>query len=62
MKEPKWSKSYVHVLAGTTIELHPEGGSDWWFVVDTKGGKENVLGSAMPLAQAKKKAVEAANA
>jgi hypothetical protein len=59
---PKWRRSYVHVLVGTNIELHPEGGSDWWFVVDTRGGKEKVLGGALPLAQAKKKAVEVANA
>jgi hypothetical protein len=55
-----WRKSYVHILVGTKLELHPEAFSDWWFVVETDGSKEKVLSSAMPLKQAKKRAMEIA--
>jgi hypothetical protein len=48
-----WRKSYVHILGDTGIELHPQYGSDYWYVVDTKGVKEKVLTGELPLKAAK---------
>lgn len=52
----RWRKVYLHVLGKTGIELHPQYGSDYWYVVDTKGKTDRCLTSELPLRSAKKAA------
>jgi len=49
-----WFVVKTYVLDGSTLELHPEYGSDFFFVYDTRSKK--TLTSALPLKTAKKSA------
>lgn len=53
---PTWSRSYVYVLEGTHLELHPQYRLNCWYVVDVSGANEVVLSPALPLTQAKRRA------
>lgn len=55
-KKIRWRRVYVHVLGKTGIELHPQYGSDYWYVVDTSGKTDRCLTAELPLRSAKKAA------
>jgi hypothetical protein len=48
-----WRRVYTYVLGSTNIELHPQYGSEYWYVVDTKGKSDTCLTPELPLKQAK---------
>ncbi len=55
--KPDWRPVTAHVLwhedKPTGIELHPEFGSSWFFVVDARTDEHKALTDALPLKQAK---------
>lgn len=48
----EWRRVYSWVFGRTGIELHPEYGSDWWFVVDVTDF-DQTLSDALPFEQAR---------
>ena len=52
----QWQKQTTYILHGTYLELHPEFGSGWYFVIDVRNPDRAVSG-AFPLKEAKRSAM-----